>query len=684
MPLTQTNRLLRIDTPLGPDVLLLREFTGQEGLSQLFKYELDLLTEGPFIDYGEIIGQAVTVRIELSGEEERLFHGYISRFAQTGSETGLLHYRAEMVPWLWFLTRTADCRIFQNKTVSDIFEQIFQDLGFTDYRLDLEGTYEPLEYCVQYRETDFNFVSRLMEQYGIFYFFEHEETKHTLVLGDATDAHQPLPIQPQVRWEPEGSGILEEDVITGLEFEKVLMSGKFAHTDYNFKTPHTNLTADSPSLIEIGGNQQYEIFDFPGEYWTREEGDTLARIRMETEEAQHFLITGNSTCREFASGYHFNLLNYEPMELNQAYVLTSVSHMASMGNTYSTGGIAPGQESYVNAFRCIPHSVLFRPPRITPKPLVQGAQTAKVVGKPGEEIWTDEFGRIKVQFHWDRYGQHDDEASCFVRLSQIWAGKNWGAQFIPRIGQEVIVEFLEGDPDRPIVTGSLYNAEDMPPYALPGEETKSTIKSNSSKGGEGFNELRFEDKKGEEQIFIHAEKNMDVRVKNDVFETVCKNTHLQVHGDQYNHIGNDCHSTVDNHLIEEVKCDHHLKVTGKEAMQIDGCQSVTVGGDVIQVYKADYSQETTGDTYIKASNIVIEAMTNITLKVGQSYIAIEAGGIKIETMGSLELESTGPLSAKGTAGVKIETPAMAELEGTMTTVKASGVLTHQGALIKIN
>ena len=226
MPFTQTDRLLRIDTPLGPDVLLLRGFTGEEGISQLYKFELDLLTEGPPIDFGTIIGKLVTIRVELIDDRERFFHGYISRFAQIGSETGVIHYSAEMVPWLWFLTRTADCRMFQNKTIPDILEQIFSDLGFTDYRLDLQGTYEAREYCVQYRETDFNFVSRLMEQYGMFYFFEHEETKHTLVIGDHPKVHAKLPTQATVEWEPRGSGLQEEDVITSHGVRKRIPSRK--------------------------------------------------------------------------------------------------------------------------------------------------------------------------------------------------------------------------------------------------------------------------------------------------------------------------------------------------------------------------------------------------------------------------------------------------------------------------
>ena len=312
MATTQADRLIKIDTPLGKDVLILSGLTGHEGISQLFKFDCDLFTEGKPIDFNKIIGQQVTIRVGLHDEQERFFNGFISRFAQTSSDMGIIRYRAEVVPWLWFLTRTADCRMFQNETVPDIIDQIFKELGFRDYKGlgDLEGSYDPREYCVQYRETDFNFVSRLMEQYGIFYFFEHEEEKHTLVLADSPNFHQPIPGQSKVSWGPKGSGLEEEDVITSLRFEKELRPGKFAHTDFNFKTPLTSLSAQEPSVIDIGGNGKYEIYDFPGEYINKGQGANLAKVRMQEEEAQHYIISGSSTCRAFTTGYKFDIEDY--------------------------------------------------------------------------------------------------------------------------------------------------------------------------------------------------------------------------------------------------------------------------------------------------------------------------------------------------------------------------------------
>jgi type VI secretion system secreted protein VgrG len=646
MPFTQTDRLLRIDTPLGPDVLILRSFTGAEGLSQLYKFELDLFTEGPAINFADIIGKPVTIRVELFEDNERFFHGVISRFAQTGSETGIIHYRAEMVPWLWFLTRTADCRIFQNKKIPDILEKIFSDLGMTDYRFDLKGTYEPREYCVQYRETDFNFVSRLMEQYGIFYFFEHDKDKHMLVIGDHPNVHGKLPTQPTVEWEPKGNGLQEEDVITSLEFEKELRPGKFAHTDYNFKTPGTSLMANVPSVINIGGNNKFEIYDFPGEYETKQNGESLGKIRMEEEEARHLVMTGGSTVRAFTPGYTFTLENYFPTEMNQAYLLTHVHHMGTMGNSYSTGGQAGGgEETYSNTFACIPASVPFRPPLVTPKPVVQGPQTAVVTGPGGEEIWCDEYGRVIVQFHWDREGKRNEMSSCWVRVSQFWAGKNWGAMFIPRIGHEVIVEFLEGDPDRPIATGRVYNAENMPPYPLPAEHTKSTIKSNSSKGGGNSNELRFEDKAGSEEVYLHGAKDWTIAIDNDKNQTVGHDETQSIGNDRTRSVGHDESISITNNRTKSVGVDQSESVGSNKSINVGSNHDETIGANKTLNVGGNHSETIGGNEIITVGIAAAHTIAAAkALTIGAAY-QVSVGGAMNETIGGLKAEEIGGLKS---------------------------------------
>jgi type VI secretion system secreted protein VgrG len=634
---TQENRFISIDSPLGKDVLLLQGFTGHEGISRLFTFDLDLLSEDPSIPFEKIVGQRVTITVVLGGGSKRYINGFISRFAQSWREARFTHYRAEMVPWLWFLTRTADCRIFQNMTVPDIILKIFTDLGFSDFKNSLQGRFEPREYCVQYRETDFNFVSRLMEQYGIFYFFAHEKDKHTLVLANSPNVHQSCPGQAKLRVEYTTGTLEEQDVITNWQIEEELRPGKYALTDYNFEIPSTNLAVNVVSTVSMGGHNKYEIYDYPGEYLKKRQGEDLLKIRIEEEEAPHLVVSGASTCRAFTSGYRFDLLDHYRRDMNRSYVLTAIQHIASMEESYATGAGSGAEGSYSNHFSCIPYTVPYRPPRITPKPVVQGPQTAVVVGKAGEEIWTDKYGRVKVQFHWDREGKRDENSSCWVRVAQNWAGKRWGVIFIPRIGQEVIVEFLEGDPDQPIITGRVYNAEVMTPYELPREQTKSTIKSNSSKGGGGFNEVRFEDAKGKEQLFIHAERDMDIRVKNDRREWIGKDRHLIVKGN----------------LRTLVEADKHGHVKGNHLEKIDGAMSLQVGGKKSEKVGTVDATEAGQEIHLKAGmKVIIEAGMQLSLKGPGGFIDIGPAGITVQ--GTLVRINSGGAAGTGSGSSPAE------------------------------
>src|SRR5262245_33141383 len=442
---TQETRLLSIETPLGDNKLLLRSFFGQEAISRLFDFQLDLLSEDDNISFDQIIGQNVTISIKLADNEtERYFNGFVSRFAQLPGEGRLARYQAEVVPWLWLLTRTTDCRIYQNKKVPDIIRETFDLYGFSDFELQLRGSYDPWEYCVQYRETACNFVMRLMEQEGIYFFFKHEKGKHTLVLADSPLAHKPCPYQSKVRYEhsPGEGAIHEEDVVESWRLEHELRPGKYSVSDFYFETPSNSLLASVDSQITQGSHDKFEIYDYPGEYETRAGGDGWVRVRMEEEAAAHAVIHGAGGCRSFVSGFRFDLSKHFRRDQNGAYVLTSIAHSAQQNGFEGANG--DGTSSYGNSFTCIPHSVVFRPQRVSPKPLMQGCQTATVVGPAGEEIYADKYGRVKVQFHWDREGKRDENSSCWIRVSSPWAGKSWGVISIPRISQEVIVDFLEG------------------------------------------------------------------------------------------------------------------------------------------------------------------------------------------------------------------------------------------------
>jgi type VI secretion system secreted protein VgrG len=633
MAYTQEARLIAIDTPLGKDALLLQGFTGQEGMSQLFRYQLDLLSDNPAIPFRRIIGQRVTIRIGLTNDEERYINGFVSRFAQSGGDERFTHYQAEVVPWLWFLTRTADCRIFQNMTVPDIIVKICKDLGFSDIKNQLAGSFEPRDYCVQYRETDFNFVARLMEQYGIFYFFKHEKDKHTLVLANSATAHQPCPEQPYARFDYSGGAMLEEDIVTSWHVEQELRPGKYAMTDYNFETPSTSLAVNVSSIVTVDSNHTYEIYDYPGEYPRKGQGEDLVKVRMEEEEASHLVAHGASTCRAFLPGYRFELEGHSNQDLNKAYVLTEVRHVASVGDSYVTG--AGAEERYSNTFTCICHDVPYRPSRITPKPIVQGPQTAVVVGKAGEEIWTDKYGRIKVQFHWDREGKQDENSSCWIRVSHPWAGKGWGAVAIPRIGQEVIVDFLEGDPDQPIITGRVYNAELMPPYELPANQTQSGIKSRSSKGGDtaNFNEIRFEDKKGSEEVYIHAEKDENIVVEHDKTESVGHDETLSVEHDR--------NKTVKNNQSETVKVNKTIVVGGNHTESITGDMTQTVSSSKMETIALAKALTIGGAYQVSVGAAMNETVVGTKTEEVGAFKGEGVGGSKSETIGGSKSVSTG-------------------------------------------
>lgn len=622
---TQQERMLSLTTPLGADVLLLTEFSGDEGLSQLFNFQFTMLSKREDITPKDLVGQHVALAIRGDNYEPRFFNGYVSSLtAGSVSIRGFREYYAEVVPWLWFLSRRSNCRIFQEKTTKDIITQVFDDLGFSDFEFDIGGTDVTWEYCVQYRETDLNFVSRLMEQLGFFYFFRQEADRHIMVISDKISAYKDV-IEKEVAF---NTGNISQDHISRWTHSYSFRSGKWAHADYNFKTPTNILRSNTNTIIDSSLSGNLEIYDYPGEYATKAEGDALIRVRMEEEEVPYEVVRGESTCRSFTPGGKFKLTVHSfASESKSPYVFTQVNHFAT-SNQYIAG--ADGEETYSNTFTCIPGSVVFRPPRTTPKPSIAGPQTAVVVGPSGEEIHTDEYGRVKVQFHWDRVGAADDKASCWIRVAQTMAGKGFGAMFLPRVGHEVVVEFLEGDPDRPLVVGSVYNAENGTPYTLPDEKTKSGIKTLSSTGGGGFNEIRFEDKKGEEQVFFHAEKNQDVRVKENSFEWTGKERHLIVTESQF----------------EKVETDKHLTVVGDQNEKVDGTVSLEAGGDLQEKVGGNFGHESGGEIHLKSgSAIILEASSQISLKVGGNFIDIGPSGVTIK--GTMVLINSGGSAGSG-------------------------------------
>lgn len=613
MSLTQRNRPISVNTVLGEDVLLLRSMTATERLSMPFEYELTLLSERIDVRADALLGTPATAALQLPEGERRFFNGYVSRFSHVGFDGSRAVYGVTLVPWLWFLSRTADCRIYQDQKAPDIVKQIFREHGFTDFDDRLSGDYQNRTYCVQYRETDLSFVSRLLEREGIYYFFEHEDGKHTLVLADGYSAHSSVAGYENVPYLPQGASILRGiDHLDDWTLDMEVRPGAYAHSAYDFTAPRKNLLARR-SAPKGHALAEMEVFDFQGDYTEADAGDSYARVRLEEAQANHEIAQAAGNARGLTCGALFTLTGYQREDQNREYLIVAAGCTLQTPEFHSTAAL---QEAPI--YRCtlsaIDAQVPYRPPSRTPKPVVQGPQTAIVVGKSGEEIWTDKYGRVKIQFHWDRYGKADETSSCWVRVAQVWSGKGWGGIMIPRIGQEVIVDFLEGDPDQPIITGRVYNGDCMPPYSLPGEATKTALKTCSSKGGGGFNEIRFEDKKGAEQVFVHAEKNQDVRVKEDAFEWIGNERHLIVKSDQ----------------IEQVDGDKHLTVKGDQNEKVSGTVSLKVGMDLQQKVGMKHGLDAGMEIHLKAGmNVVIEAGMSITLKAGGGFIVVGPAGVTI-------------------------------------------------------
>ncbi|MBK5537982.1 type VI secretion system tip protein VgrG [Pseudomonas sp. TH05] len=536
MLFTQSTRLAQISSPLGPDVLLLKNMGGGEELGRLFDYELQLTSNDAAIDLNQLLGKPMSLSLQLSDGGERHFHGIVSRCSQNVDLGQFASYQVTLRPWLWLLSRTSDCRIFQNLSIPQIIKQVFRDLGFSDFEDALSQPYREWEYCVQYRENSFDFVSRLMEQEGIYYFFRHEKDRHVLVLADAYGAHSTVPGYDSVPYYPRDEQQRERDHIFDWHLAQEVQPGSLELNDYDFQRPSARIDVRSamPRPHTAG---DYPLYDYPGTYVQSQDGEHYARTRIEALQSLHERVELSGNARGLGAGHLFSLSGFSRQDQNREYLIVGARYYIVQESLESGGG--GGGAQFESGLTCIDAQQSFRPLADTHRPVVKGPQTAIVVGPSGEEIWTDQFGRVKVHFYWDRHDQSNENSSCWIRVSQAWAGKNWGSMQIPRIGQEVIVSFLEGDPDRPIITGRVYNAEQSVPYDLPANATQSGMKSRSSKGGSpaNFNEIRMEDKKGLEQLYIHAERNQDIVVEVDESHSVGHDRNKSVGRDETVTIG---------------------------------------------------------------------------------------------------------------------------------------------------
>ena len=562
--------------PLPADALRLQSLSAAQALSTLESIEVTLVSDKPDIVAEKLLGQPAGVVMELRKGSKRHFNGMVTRFSSGQTSGRHFQYQATLRPWLWFLTRTADCRIFQDMAVKQIVEKVFADhAAIANFEFKLFRSYRPRVYCVQYRETDFNFVARLLEEEGIYWFFEHSDRAHKLVLVDdlsalaAAKGAERLPY-----FDNSGQAPPDSDCVTAWTTSREVRSGKVALTSYDFERPATSLAVDH-AQSRSHPLDDYEQFDFDGEYKQKPEGQHLADCQLEEQQARFERQAGSTNARALTVGHLFTLSRHPRADQNAEHLC--IQNQLSMSvAAYEADG---GSDNFQCQFSAMPSAQAFRPERRTPKPFVQGPQTAVVVGPAGEEIYTDKYGRVKVQFHWDRYGLKDEKSSCWLRVSSPWAGKSFGFVQLPRIGQEVVVDFLEGDPDQPIITGRVYNAVQMPPWELPANATQSGLLTRSSKGGTyaNANALRFEDKKGAEQLWLHAEKNQDIEVENDETHWVGHDRTKTIDHDETTHVKHDRTETVDNNETITVGANRSISVGRNETATVALQRTHTVG-----------------------------------------------------------------------------------------------------------
>lgn len=677
---TQDNRSARVTTPLGKDKLLLRGVRGIERLGGLFEYTVRMFSTDAAIDYRQILGKEITITIESPMKDggTRHIHGIVRSFGQTGVTATLAKYTAVIVPRLWLATRTVDCRIFQKKTAKDILSEIIKnDAGITDYKdsASSSGSAERA-YCVQYRESDFAFASRLMEEEGIYYYFEHADGSHTLVLCDAPASHPPATAAASIPFHGRTSAN-DEQAIHSWGLRHDINTGAYVLADYNYTTPGTVLRSNA---IESRGHPEdaQEIFDYPGLFTIADDGERLAKIRLGALQARHTTYSGITTALTLASGKKFTLTDHPNSAYNAEYLV--VENELIVENPPYSEDETSRDFAFKSRITAIPASRQYRPPRATPVPDLRGPHSAVVTGAEDDEIHTDKYGCVKVRFHWDRDDKKKGEDSTvYLRAAQMWTGKNWGALFIPRVGQEVIVEFLDGHPDRPVITGCLYNETNLPPYALPDHKTRSTIRTQTTPEGGKYNEIRFEDKKDEEQLLLHAAKDHEIIIANDRVEQIGNESHRAVQGDTLDLLNKDHHLTIAGaqHVTigagaQEQEGDPNigdgsgegekakegggqfLTITGPRVVEIIGDKaksSLHVAGDSGEQFDKNHATTVTEQRFVKAKELILEGTDNITLKVGGTTLAMTSDGIQLKTSGEIVLDAGKDITIKSGAGI---------------------------------
>jgi type VI secretion system secreted protein VgrG len=579
--LTQEHRIASLDTPLGKDVLVAVRFEGAEGISELFDFRIEARSVKAVKDFDDAIGKNCSLTFKTYEKKpDRIFNGVLVQAQGVGAQADIFSYRLTLRPWLWLLSRTSNCRIFKNQKAPAIIEKVFTDRGFSDFRDGTSGSFPELEYCVQYRETDLAFVSRLMEQHGIYYFFEHSKDKHTLVLANGKSSHKDVPGHAKLPFiSNERQSRRDQEHVFRWSPERRFRSGKFSLNHYDYLQPNADLKSDAEGSAGYSKSKM-EIYDYPHKFKKKADGETYAKIRLQAEQAMDQRRYAEGDSISLFPGGLVTIEKHPQGSENKEYLILRASHSYA-SESYRSGN-SGNEETYSGSYEFIPSDINFRAPLITPRPVVHGPQTAKVVCEEGknEEIDVDKHGRILVQFFWDR----ENKQSRRARVAQVAAGSGWGMQIIPRIGQEVVVEFLEGDPDRPLVTGVVYNGDNKHPFAMPANKTQSGLKTNSTKGGGGYNEFMFEDMKGSEYIRMNAQKDYKVTILNTETVTIgesykdgktSRNTTLKQGSDDLKI--EDGNQTVYIKKNQTINADEEISITAKKKITLTvGQSSITL------------------------------------------------------------------------------------------------------------
>jgi type VI secretion system secreted protein VgrG len=577
---TRTVNVSGSAVPAG--MLTFASMSGQEALSELFNYTIRLKTPDKLnIGYyapssnfplKSMVGKDLSIDIGLENGGNRYISGLVTAARVVGHQGRGVVYELRLEPWLELATRTSDYKIFQNKSVVDIIDEVLGDYPF-EMEKRLTETYPKRNFQVQYGETDYDFLQRLMQEFGIYYFFEHSVDNHKLILVDAIGSHKPCPDAPSVSFHQQGLK-LDKEFIHTITAQESLRTGKWVLDDFDFQKPKAKLTSTVAKPRETG-HPDYEHYEWPGDYFDKSEGEFLTKVRMEAQKSLGSRVYGSGNIRTMVTGCTFNLDNCPTVEANREYLIVETSFMIQDMGEHSSQG---QQFEYNVNFELLPTSEVYRPQRTINKPHTHGPQSAIVTGPSGEEIWTDKYGRVKVQFLWDRYGQWDENSSCWIRVTQPWAGKGFGGMQIPRVGQEVIVDFKNGDPDLPIITGRVYNADTMPAWGLPANKTQSGMFSHSIGGGpNNANALRFEDKPGQEELWLHAEKDQRIEVNNDESHWVGNDRTKTIDHDEKINVGHDRTTLISNDCTRAVKVNDTVLIGGKKSTSVSTKYVIAAG-----------------------------------------------------------------------------------------------------------